>query len=127
VLRYLRSSKMNDLCFLLIGNYNNTFSNKSSFCSAAPLYRLYHTRHHELLYIYIYVYVNIYVHIYVYIYIYVYIFTYTYIYILYMCVYIQGKRTPRRLAPAVASFSKTRRRYCVTILTISFCFIHRTN
>ena len=34
----LRSSKMNDLCLVLLGNYYHTFSNKSSFHLASPSY-----------------------------------------------------------------------------------------
>jgi hypothetical protein len=36
--RSLRSSKMNDLCLVLLGNYYKTSSNKSSFYPASPSY-----------------------------------------------------------------------------------------
>ena len=36
VLRSLQNLKKNDLCLALLGNYYNTFSNKSWFCSAFP-------------------------------------------------------------------------------------------
>ena len=38
MLRSLQNLKMNDLCLVLLGNYYNTFSNKSSFYAASPSY-----------------------------------------------------------------------------------------
>ena len=62
---------MNDICLALLGNYYNTFSNKSSFYSAFPSYlnsyvvfpphqvgSLIH--HIDIIYIYIYIYMYIY-------------------------------------------------------------------
>jgi hypothetical protein len=75
------------MIYVLLRNYDNTFSNKSSFYAASPSYlNSYivfpsHQYIYICIYIYMYIYICIYIYVYIYIYIYIYIYVYIYIYI----------------------------------------------